>query len=159
MRDLGTVGADRAIHATAFDTSAETWTEPVTGTDTESARAFLLVDGIAVLREDGEIHVLREAGWESLARFPDACWSDLSAVTGGTTAYLKFCGGNYLLDGNDIVPILEADDYGTTPNTFGSAFLATEDGRLVVMGDSDGDTNDLDQVSGIVVFGVYEPVE
>jgi hypothetical protein len=160
MRDLGTIGGDRAIYATVFDTSTETWTEPVTGVDTESARAFMLGDGIAVLREDGQIHTLTETGWESLARFPDACWSDLSAVTGGTTVtYLKFCGGNYLLDGNDIVPILEADDYGTTPNTFGSAFLATDDGRLVVMGDSDGDTNDLDQVSGVVVFGVYEPVE
>jgi len=154
MRDVGVVGGSGPLYTTTYDSSAESWSAPVIDSiSTESARVFESSIGLAVLRDDGEIHGLSETAWETLAAFGDSCWYDVGATSGGGSSYLRFCGGSYQLDGTAIVPILGADEYGATSSTWASAFLATADGRLVVMGESDVDGI----ASGIVVFGVYEP--
>jgi hypothetical protein len=155
MRDVGVFGPSPSLSATVLDFSSQIWSQPVTDAGGESARVFMLGDSVAVLRDDGEILVLDETGWEPFAEFGDSCSHDLGAASGDGSSYLKFCGSNYLLDGNDIVLILAAKDYGATSNTYGSAFLATDDGRLVVVGDA----NSFYPASGFVVFGVYEPRE
>jgi len=53
----------------------------------------------------------------------------------------------------DVTTILAEGEEGTTTNLYGAAFLATADGRLVVMGDAERG----DLPSGRVIFGVHAP--
>jgi hypothetical protein len=73
---------------------------------------------------------------------------------GRRCGYLKGC-ANHSLDADtlEVTTILAEGEEGTTTNLYGAAFLATADGRLVVMGDAEGG----DLPSGQVRFGVYEP--
>jgi hypothetical protein len=152
MRDQGFYGDIRALSATVFDSATQSWSQPITGPNTAGARAFILGDRLAVITED-EVHLLSEGTWQTLAQFTDGCGFDWAAASGGGNAYLR-CGSYYRLDGTETSPILGANDYGYTFSTYTSAFLVTGDGRLVVMGDS----NEGGLASGIVVFGVYEPL-
>jgi hypothetical protein len=150
VRLQGFYGGPRPLSATVFDSDTQGWSEPITGPDIAAGLAFLLGDGLAVVTEDGAVHLLSDGAWQSHAQLPNSCGSfDWSATSGGGIAYVK-CWGNYLLDGSEASLVLGVQDYGSTLN---SVFLTTEDGRLVVMGDADEE----ELASGIVVFGVYEP--
>jgi hypothetical protein len=150
VRPQGFYGGLRPLSATVFDPDTRSWSQPITGPDIAAGLAFLLGDELALVTEDGAVHLLSEGAWQSQAQLANSCGSfDWSATSGGGIAYVM-CWGNYLLDGSEVLPVLGVQDYGSTLN---SVFLATEDGRLVVMGDADEE----EFASGIVVFGVYEP--
>ena len=150
MRDLP-VGGVRPLFATSFDPATETWSRPAEDSGSDSAHAFFMDDKLSVLRDDGEVRAIVGGAWESVTDLGESCWYDVGATSAGGSAYLRLCDAVYRLIGSELVPLLSPTDYGA--GTGSQAFLATDDGQLVVMTDSDSE----DFASGIVVFGVYDP--
>jgi hypothetical protein len=161
MQDLPG-GLTRPLQISSFDETGDTWSEPIVGPEVDSGRAFRFPDGHAgVLVTDGFLYRASDTGWEQLIIGPPpyldegvGCWTDLGATNGRGVVYLRLCGYIYLLNGSELTPILAPQDYGATSNLGAAAFLATEDGRLVTIGDAD---LTVEFASGTVVFGVYDP--
>jgi hypothetical protein len=125
------------------------------GPEAESGRAFELAAGsFGVLTEDLVVRGIRDDGWAPLTELPESCWWATGGSSNGGVVYLKGC-ADYRFDPEtfEVTTILAEGEEGATGSLFGSAFLATADGRLVVMGVAEGG----DLPSGRVIFGVYAP--
>ena len=68
MRDVGVFGPSPSLSATVLDISSQVWSQPVIDSGGESARVFMRGDTVAVLRDDGEVHILGDTGWEPFRR-------------------------------------------------------------------------------------------
>lgn len=160
MRDIGTIGSAERLLVVTLDVENGTWTEPIDWSSpvVEFARATLGPgDRITVLASPS-IYVLEDGRWVALGP-THHCPEELAAASGGGVVYVKGlldytqsagCTTN-VFDGSldDIIRILEWNAYGRTGNTYGSAFLATNDGRLVTFGPEGR--------LGQSVIGVYNP--
>lgn len=76
-------------------------------------------------------------GFDVVTTGEPGCWYDVAMAAGGGEVYVKSCGSVLRLTELGLEPILGDGDPGSTGNTYGAAFIATNDGSLVTLGTPD----------------------
>jgi len=159
MRDVGTAAANARLYSVTLDVEAATWGEPVDSGSpfTGFARAVLGPGSQITVFTSPSIYAIKERRWIAIGRVHN-CPEELAVTSGGGVVYVKGlldysqpsgCTAKIFegsLDG--ITQILEWNAYGRAGDSYSSAFLATDDGRLVTFG--------LEGISGRSVVGVYD---
>jgi hypothetical protein len=138
MEDVGSISSETYVYASELQIDSGTFGDPVTGPDTDIARAFAWPDGrLGVVTAYGTALALDDGAWEEVATWAQGCWYDIAVASAPGRTYLRTCGDVDLLDGDSTHRILDAGAPGSTINTYGSAFLVDDLGRLVVLGPPD----------------------
>jgi hypothetical protein len=151
LRDVGSISTDLPVVASELQVASGTFGDPVETYPTDVARAFAWPDGrLGAVTAYGTALALDDGAWVEEAEWAAGCWFDVAVASAPGRTYVRTCGAVDLLDGDGMHRILAAGAPGSTIDTYTSAFLVDETGRLVTLGPPDA-------LATTQVLAVFDP--